>query len=429
MTNSNGHSGADSESSTHSSSTFQIRPLLIGLFASNLGDGATLFAIPWLVSSGTSNALTLSLLMLAGRAPYLFASIPVGNLADKREPAGLMLASSIFRIAVLGVLIMVSQHVGALVWVLGTAAFFIGLSDMVFDTAAEVAVVRMARPDDLARVNGHVRTIELVTGDLIGRPIGAALLKVGQTVPFLANLVLSLVSLAAVWPLRGAAAPREPVSPALAAGRSKGGFGLVARHPSLRLLALLSMVLTFFYNAMLGVQVLFVREVLRTGAFGFALLLALAAVSSVAGSQLAGRVRTRPGGGLEARLRGSLAAMALAFFLQSVARSTWTALPGYLLGGAAVAFWAVSAATARQRICPPDVVGRVSGVFRVITWGAGPLGITAGGLYASTTKHWLGAPASLWSVFMIGGIACAVMLVTCWIPISRVHANADDTQE
>ncbi|MGW2631511.1 MFS transporter [Streptomyces chattanoogensis] len=402
----------------------RVRALLTGLLASNLGDGATLFAIPWLVSSYSNDVLTLALLMLAGRVPYLFLSIPVGGLADRREPAGLMLASSTLRIAVLGTLVACAPHGGTGIVVFAAAAFFIGLSDMTFDTAAEVAVVRLAQGERLARANGHVRTIELVTSDLIGRPLGALLLKMGQAVPFLVNLVLSCLSLLAVLPLRGTAPPAVPGKAGARPLLAKG-FAVLLQHPTLRLFALLSGILTFFYNMMLGVQVLFARKVLHTDSVGFALLLALSAVASVVGSQLAGRHRAGDAN-LTVRLRGALGAMAVAFLLQSAARSVWTALPGYALGGAAVAYWAVTSTTARQRASQPAELGRVGGVFRVITWGATPLGVIAGGLYASTTTGWIGHDAALWSVYLIAGLTNAVMLAASWSPIARI---ADKTIE
>ncbi|MFO7700261.1 MAG: MFS transporter, partial [Acidimicrobiia bacterium] len=64
---------------------------------SNLGDGVTAIALPWLSSAVTRNAILIALVGVAGRIPWLVFSLPAGVITDRVDRRKLMLGSQLVR--------------------------------------------------------------------------------------------------------------------------------------------------------------------------------------------------------------------------------------------------------------------------------------------------------------------------------------------
>jgi predicted MFS family arabinose efflux permease len=164
----------------------------------------------------------------------------------------------------------------------------------------------------------------------------------------------------------------------------------LARHKVLRSLAILIALSNITYSAATATLVLYAQDVLRVNNASYGLLLAVGALGSIGGSLAASRV---------IRKLGDLPALQVAMGAQVVA---WLALAlttnAYVAGlGLAFAFMGTSIATvvvvsARQRLTPPDMLGRVVSSFRVLGTGMLPVGGVLGGLAAAT---W-GLQAPLW---------------------------------
>jgi hypothetical protein len=66
------------------------------------------------------------------------------------------------------------------------------------------------------------------------------------------------------------------------------------------------------------------------------------------------------------------------------ASSSWAlAGPAFVLVGVAVGTGSVVAVSLRQRLTPPDLMGRVGGAWRGIVWGAAPVGALVAGALAA----------------------------------------------
>ena len=66
---------------------------------SNLGDGVTPIALPWLSSAVTRNAILIALVGVAGRIPWLVFSLPAGVITDRLDRRKIMVASQVTRAA------------------------------------------------------------------------------------------------------------------------------------------------------------------------------------------------------------------------------------------------------------------------------------------------------------------------------------------
>ncbi len=204
----------------------------------------------------------------------------------------------------------------------------------------------------------------------------------------------------------GTAAGREDL--AKARGRHRSGWvaafleGLrvFRREPSLKMLAATVSSLAFCQSMVIGVLVVYGTRTLHLSPTRYGLFLAVASLVGVVGAFSAGALQRRFGGGR--LIVWGTAAAALRYIGLSFTRSAVLAV--FVLGlqdfGVAVAN--VASVTARQRIVPRSLLGRVSSVHRLAVTGAAPFGAVVGGFVASVAN----APDAM----LVAGLTLAVAL-------------------
>ncbi len=204
----------------------------------------------------------------------------------------------------------------------------------------------------------------------------------------------------------GTAAGREDL--AKARGRHRSGWvaafleGLrvFRREPSLKMLAATVSSLAFCQSMVIGVLVVYGTRTLHLSPTRYGLFLAVASLVGVVGAFSAGALQRRFGGGR--LIVWGTAAAALSYIGLSFTRSAVLAV--FVLGlqdfGVAVAN--VASVTARQRLVPRNLLGRVSSVHRLAVLGAAPFGAVVGGLVASVAN----APDAM----LVAGLTLAVAL-------------------
>jgi MFS family permease len=151
---------------------------------------------------------------------------------------------------------------------------------------------------------------------------------------------------------------------------------------------------------------------------GYGLLLAAPAVGVVGGSFAAAAIERRLG--RATTLRSSLLAIFLLAGLPALTTSGWVVGAGFVVFGFSTIVWNIIAVSLRQRITPDHLLGRVNAGYRLIAWGAMPLGALLGGV--------LGELLGVRAVFLAaaGGQLLAVPLLFT-IEERRITAAEQDT--
>jgi MFS-type transporter involved in bile tolerance (Atg22 family) len=161
--------------------------------------------------------------------------------------------------------------------------------------------------------------------------------------------------------------------------------------------------LAFCQFMVIGVLVVYGTRTLHLSTTRYGLFLAVASLVGVVGAFSAGALQRRFGGG-RLIVWGSAAA-AISYVGLSFTRSAVLAV--FVLGlqdfGVAVAN--VASVTARQRLVPRNLLGRVSSVHRLAVLGAAPFGAVVGGLVASASN----APDAMLAGGLILGVALAIL--------------------
>jgi predicted MFS family arabinose efflux permease len=233
----------------------------------------------------------------------------------------------------------------------------------------------------------------------VGPPAGGLLFSLAAWIPFLVDALSFAASSALVATVRGQFRPQGAADSARPGLRGEIAQGLrwLGAHRLLRALAVLVALLNLVSMAGQAIMVLFAQEQLGLGSVGYGLLLAGHGVGGVLGSLTATRLSRHAG--TATLLISAVLVRAAASLAFGVVSDAWIA--GAMLGisGITGAVFGVVGVSLRQAIVPDPLMGRVVSAFRVLGYGAVPLGAILGGAVARTLG--LRAPFLLGAVVLV----------------------------
>ncbi|MCB5168434.1 MFS transporter [Streptomyces bambusae] len=373
---------------------------------SQTGTAVTLLALPF-VAIGALDATPFQagLLMACEYLAFLLVGLPAGAWVDRAHRRRVMIASDLGRAVLLA-----SVPVAALLDVLTlpqlyAVAFGLSFCAVFFDVAAQSALPQLVDGEHLVSANVRLETTRNVVA--AGGPgAGGALLAVVAAPFALALDALShLASALLLSRVRGGAAvgAPAPVGPAAPALRAEIAEGLrcVFGHRVLRAVTLAAAV-----SNLCGTIGAAALMVLLAGELGLSplwcgLVFTAEAVGGLIGGLLTARVAARYGEGPAmcgaVLLSGLLWLAAVPFFQADWRFAVAVACQG--LGWVAFMPFKITAVVLRQRLCPPELLGRVTATVRFVVWGTMPVGALVGGLlgehFGARTALWTGAAAEL----------------------------------
>jgi MFS family permease len=343
----------------------------------NVGDGVFASALPLLAVTITRDPVLISLVSAATYLPWLLLSLPAGAIVDRRDRVSLMWQSQLLQ-AVIVASVTVLLAVGkASIADLAVMGFGLGACEVVFANASQAVLPQIVPAAQLSKANGRQYTVANTGQLFIGPPAGSLLFTAAAALPFGLDAGSFLVSagLLATLPRDPRPAARPPVRTAIAEG-----VRWLSRHRLLRTLAGLLAVNTFCFQVGNVTLILLTTQTLHLSDRGYGLLLAGAAVGSVLGGVTSAAFVSRIG-----ELPALLIALgANVLIFAGIGISPDAVVLGVLLGlnGFATTMWSIVTVSTRQRIVPPDLLGRVNSAYRMLGWGLMPLGSLTGGLIA-----------------------------------------------
>lgn len=344
----------------------------------NVGNGAFAAALPLLAVTITRSPLLISAVAAATYLPWLVLSFPAGALVDRYDRATLMSRAQTIQAVIVGAVAVIAAFHRMNIAILIIAAFGLGAGEVVFGNGAQAILPDIVAKPLLYRANGAQQTITVLGQQFAGPPIGSVLFALSAALPFGLDAVSFAVSSALLGTLprneRGPA-ERVPMRTAIA-----DGMRWLNRHRLLRALAILVGVNNFCGQLGYATLVLLATQTLHLSARGFGVLLAGAAVGSLAGSLVNARI-VKVIGPLAA-LFISLAANVVVFLGIGVSPNAVVLGALMALNGFVTMLWNIVTVSLRQDIVPSALLGRVNSVYRMLAWGLIPLGALAGGLVA-----------------------------------------------
>ncbi len=366
--------------------------------SSNLSDGIRQAALPLLVASLTRNPALVAGVAFASQLPWLLFGLASGVLIDRVERRRVIGMAHLFRMTVVILLAVAVAGGVATVPLVYLAAFLLGTAETLFDNAAQVIVPELVDESQLEVANGR-QTMALIAGQqLLGPVLGASLFSAALFAPLLVDGLALLVATVCVLSIRVRPAP-APRSTRPCVPMSPRGWRWLWASQSLRMISLAEGVVNVALLAHMAIFVLFTLEVLGVGGIGYALILAAYAVGGIAGGWIAPRLAARitP----QWAIVSALVAAAASILVTGLTSSPWVAAAMQATLAVAGSVWAVVTCSLRQRLAPAGMLGRITGMHRVVSWGGATLGAVGGGAVAATLG--LRAP------FLLGAAALAVV--------------------
>lgn len=334
-------------------------------------------AMPLLAAAFTRDPLTIAGIGVFTPLAKIAVSLAGGVLVDRGDRRRMMIAADVVRLAAIGgfAVLVASDHVSFPIVYL--VVFMLGVGEFLYDTSA-VAVVRdVVPPNKLTIANGWLYAVEDGAQDLAAPPLGAALFGAAVWLPFVFDAASFALSAVLLLSLRGRF-KAEPVKPRSTVRKElRDGFRFTFGVPFFRSAAVMWVTLGFTLGATLATLVLFAVDTLDAGELGYAAIITSGAVGIVIGNLVLAR--------LERRLRAG-GVLVSSIVLSGTALIVTGAAPVLVVAALAQAVWGIGFSLAntqmvsvRQRLVPDALLGRVTGVFGLLSATGMVVGAVVGG--------------------------------------------------
>jgi predicted MFS family arabinose efflux permease len=278
------------------------------------------------------------------------------------------------------------------------------------------------RREDLGIANARLSGAFLLANHLVAPPIGAFLFAAGMALPFVTDAVCFALGAVLITRITyredtaAAAGPGPASAPASLRADIAEGLRWLAHNPPMRTLALTIFAFNVTYGAAWSVLVLYADERLGMSAVGFGLMTSAMAVGGIIGTVSYGRLERRFA--LADIMRVGLLIETVTHLVLALTTVAGVALATFVVFGAHAFVWGTTATAVRQRAVPDELLGRVTGVYRVAVM----LGIVVG----TPIGGWLAREHGITAPFWFGFVGSAVLLVLLWRAFDKI-VHAGDT--
>ena len=389
---------------------------------SNLGDGVSMVAYPWLASAVTRSPILIAAAGFASRLPWLIFTLHAGVLTDRFDRRKLIVAMDFMRgllTVFVGLVVFFNKDSfpaldelttitnletnWPIYFTLLITAFLFGLAEVLRDNSAQTLMPSVVDKENLEKANGRMWSAESLTNSFIGPPLGSLLIGIAIFIPFFFDAVSFFFAVALIASLKGTFKPvsddkpREKIN---FKAEIKEGYVWLWAHPLLRPMAIILGSMNGLGTMVGATFILFAQEVLETSVFTFALLGTAGAVGGTVGGLLAPKISAKLGSGRS--LAMTLAAAPIGSLIIALT-TTWQVVWVVVVFETFFAIlWNTITVSLRQSIIPTHLLGRVNSVYRFFAWGSIPIGMFVGGGLVSALTLVLSRENALRAPYLFG---------------------------
>jgi MFS family permease len=350
----------------------------------------------------------MGVIRAAGMTPFLLFGLIVGAWVDRLPKRTVLAASDVARGLVLAT-IPAAAIAGALriEW-LYVVAFLVGTITVFFDVAYQAFLPFLVGNEQLVDGNSKLQ-LSNSTASVVGPGLAGALVQaIGAPLAILVDSASYLVSAASLLWIKAVEEIEESVHKTLI-GQVREGLAFVFRHPILLPGMAWIGLFNFFNNASSAVAVLYIVRDLHLNPLLLGLVYTLGAPGFMLGAALAGRVVKAIGIGntqLVAVLVVGVGLAATPLAAGSLQAIVVELAAGSLVFGVGLQLANISWQSLRMAITPARLQSRTLASFRLVAWGAIPLGALLGGFLGQT----IGLRPTLW-LAVAGCVATFVVVL------------------
>lgn len=369
---------------------------------SNLSDGLAFVTMPLLAASMTEDPLWIAGLATMYALTRLLVVLPIGVYVDQLDRRSLMVSANLLRGLALVLLAASIQFGAPSLLALYTVMAVVATLESLADGAAVAMLPSVVPKPRLDRANSRIASVQLISDEFIGPPLGGLLFTVAAVLP--------VYVMGGAWAAAGALAlalPRSTTPQAQARPRqtffaqTAEGTRWLTQHPSIGMLALIGGLASVGYMLPFSVLVIFARDRLDLSGFGYGLILAGSALGGLLAALIVPRLRQR--WSYRTLITGSLVLGSV-----SLAGLAGTSNPGVAATLLALyifhaVVWNICSTSLRQWLVPGELLGRVGAATRVVGLLGLAIGSALGGLLAGVEIR---LPTLTGSLVFVG---CAVL--------------------
>ena len=364
----------------------------------------------------------MGVLNAANSAAFLVVGLPAGALIDRMIKRRVMLAADLVRLLCLGA-IPALYFTGLLqMWhliVLGTIA---GIATVFFDVSYQSFIPLLLKGDQIGEGNSRLESTSQISG-LLGPAVVGWLLSIVKAPLMMVfdaiSYAVSAISLATVksHEVRKPVEDRQPLHVEI-----REGIAFVLKERLIFRIACTTATTNFFTTAIFTLLPLYLLRDLHLPVTFYGLMGTAAGVGGLLGSVATPKLIARIGEGTLITASAVFSGICpIGFVVVGSIPGAWQG-PWLMLVEAIQAFFIltynITQVSARQRLCPPELLGRMNASIRFFIWGVMPISALISGGVASA----IGILPTLWVGAVGASLAC---LFVVFSPLTKMRKLPD----
>ncbi|MEA5153496.1 MFS transporter [Raineyella sp.] len=386
-----------------------------------VGTQVTLVAVPLVaVQQLGASSTTMGLLSAAGWLPIVVFGLLAGAYVDRGRPVWIMVASNMVRLVLIS-LIPVAYATSMLsVPILLAVVFAAGIGAVFFDVAYQTYLPQTVSRENLATANSRLELSRSVA-QLLG-PAAAGLLVTALSAPTAvlvdaASFAVAVLLLAPLWRAPEASVVQPRVNQGMVAS-IREGIGFIRGSAMISLVITAASASNLFTAGAMALQVLFAVQLLGMSPAELGLALTLEGGAALAAAALAPWLTRRIGErGIVFASFCLMTAGAVLLFLAPAYGGLVLFASAQLCFGLSAPLINITLVTMRQRLTPPQLLGRVNAAARVAIMSTLPIGAAGFGAVAGA----VGMPTT----FLVIAVGLLVVAVAWQVRTPRRAGGAE----
>lgn len=364
----------------------------------------------------------------AQTAAFLIVGLPAGAWLDRMRKRHVMIVADLVRAAAVAVIPLLAILGLLEIWHLVVVGAIVGIATVFFDVGYQSFVPVLVDDDHVGDANG-VLEATAQTMRLGGPALAGVLLSIlSAPLVLLANVAGFLVSVLALSGIRDGevVAPKEGRRHLLVeigeGIRFVAGNDLLRRIVGSVALSNLGSTIVFTLVPIAILRILALEPAL------YGVVLSVGAVGGLLGSLAATRIARRIGEG-PAIVWSTVGFVGASGLLPLAVVVPEAALALLVVGEAIIGFtvlvFNIVQVTARQRLCPKPLLGRMNASIRTVVWGVMPIGALVAGALGTA----LGTVEAMWIGVAVGALAIPPFLLSRFRTMRSLPTRLADAQE
>jgi MFS family permease len=377
----------------------QFRRLWLGQGVSVFGDQFTGLAIPVLaVTILHATEWQMGILNAFGTAAFLLVGLIAGAWVDRWLKRRVMIVADVVRFLTL-LSIPILWFAGQLqIWHLFLVAGIVGVAAVFFDVAYQSYIPVLLDKEHIGPANSYLETTSQVSGVAGPSVVGFLLTLVKAPLLLIIDSITYLVSVLALSSIRDQEQPkpveeRRPLRVEIAEG-----IRFVWNQPLIRTIAFTTATSNLFSTMIFTLMPIFVLRTLGISTALWGAMMSAAAIGGLLGAASTGKLIKLVGEGPLIASSALISGLAFGAVPLASTMSQTAAVVSLTIAEFVVSFtvltYNITQVTARQKLCPKQLLGRMNASIRFFVWGVMPIGaLTAGGLataFGTVTVLWIG---------------------------------------